>query len=320
MNSKHIISLSLLGSITALLLSGCFLKKEQEESALCSNTCQYAYDGECDDGGPGSSYSLCDCGTDCSDCGERSASDCGGSSSSSSSSGGGYSESMFDGYWYADNPVNGNQWQLYLCSNGLFAFIEYNPVGETQFYHTGNWSVTGSTLTLSGSGFSFQIVGSGSVSFTVVYSNTQAHFSLGALDPCETTGGSSSSSSSGGSSSSSSGGSSSSSGSSSSGGVSYMPTGTVHLVFNGNYRYSGTTSSKTGQVEAPWDPATSLIGYTSWACPPVGQNIGGSDITITNVVYYRYSLNRCGTNPVDHYENTFMPAYQGQTVTFYIGP
>lgn len=316
MRMKNLLLVSGSCFVIALTLSGCF-KKQDEEVELCSNTCQYAYDGECDDGGPNADYSLCPCGTDCADCAERSQADCGGSSSSSSS-GGGYSESMFDGYWYSDNPVNGNQWQLYMCSNGLYVFIEYNPVGMEEFYHTGNWSVSGSTLVLSGSGFSFQIVGSGSVSFTVVYSNTQAHFSLGALDPCETTGGSSSSSSSGGSSSSSSSGGSSSS--SSSGGVSYMPTGTVHLVFNGNYRYSGTTSSKTGQVVAPWDPATSLIGYTNWACPPVGQNIGGSDITITNVVYYRYSLNRCGANPVDHYENTFMPAYQGQSVTFYIGP
>lgn len=39
--------------------------------SVCDNTCPYAYDGTCDDGGTGSSYSLCDCGTDCADCGER---------------------------------------------------------------------------------------------------------------------------------------------------------------------------------------------------------------------------------------------------------
>ncbi|MCB9203501.1 MAG: hypothetical protein H6603_00875 [Flavobacteriales bacterium] len=39
--------------------------------SVCDNTCSYAYDGTCDDGGQGSSYSLCDCGTDCADCGER---------------------------------------------------------------------------------------------------------------------------------------------------------------------------------------------------------------------------------------------------------
>ncbi|MCF8257179.1 MAG: hypothetical protein K9J06_06480 [Flavobacteriales bacterium] len=38
---------------------------------VCDNTCTYAYDGACDDGGSGSSFSVCDCGTDCYDCGER---------------------------------------------------------------------------------------------------------------------------------------------------------------------------------------------------------------------------------------------------------
>lgn len=38
---------------------------------LCSNTCGYAFDGECDDGGPDSLYSLCEFGSDCADCGPR---------------------------------------------------------------------------------------------------------------------------------------------------------------------------------------------------------------------------------------------------------
>jgi hypothetical protein len=33
--------------------------------------CQYAGDGECDDGGIGSQYSYCDYGSDCDDCGNR---------------------------------------------------------------------------------------------------------------------------------------------------------------------------------------------------------------------------------------------------------
>ena len=37
----------------------------------CTNTCTYASDGDCDDGGPGSDYSLCTLGTDCDDCGAR---------------------------------------------------------------------------------------------------------------------------------------------------------------------------------------------------------------------------------------------------------
>ncbi|MFK7986977.1 MAG: hypothetical protein AB8I08_13210 [Sandaracinaceae bacterium] len=38
----------------------------------CSDTCRYANDGECDDGGPGASYAACALGTDCGDCGPRS--------------------------------------------------------------------------------------------------------------------------------------------------------------------------------------------------------------------------------------------------------
>lgn len=38
---------------------------------LCTNTCPYANDGECDDGGPGSLYDVCAFGTDCGDCGPR---------------------------------------------------------------------------------------------------------------------------------------------------------------------------------------------------------------------------------------------------------
>ncbi|MCA9252623.1 MAG: hypothetical protein R3E58_13920 [Phycisphaerae bacterium] len=37
----------------------------------CDNTCEFAFDGQCDDGGPDSDHSLCDLGTDCVDCGAR---------------------------------------------------------------------------------------------------------------------------------------------------------------------------------------------------------------------------------------------------------
>ena len=37
----------------------------------CSNECPHAYDGQCDDGGPGSMCSICTYGTDCADCGAR---------------------------------------------------------------------------------------------------------------------------------------------------------------------------------------------------------------------------------------------------------
>ena len=41
------------------------------DAALCSNTCQYHSDGDCDDGGPGYEYTYCDLGTDCDDCTSR---------------------------------------------------------------------------------------------------------------------------------------------------------------------------------------------------------------------------------------------------------
>lgn len=63
------------------------------EGDLCSNACEYANDGVCDDCGSGSEFSVCDLGTDCADCGARSASDTcsGGGGSSSGGSGGGSS-------------------------------------------------------------------------------------------------------------------------------------------------------------------------------------------------------------------------------------
>jgi hypothetical protein len=37
----------------------------------CSNECEFAGDGACDDGGPGAEFDLCSLGTDCDDCGAR---------------------------------------------------------------------------------------------------------------------------------------------------------------------------------------------------------------------------------------------------------
>lgn len=45
--------------------------EQQASEPLCSDSCEYALNGECDDGGPDSLYSKCDLGTDCSDCGPR---------------------------------------------------------------------------------------------------------------------------------------------------------------------------------------------------------------------------------------------------------
>eukprot|EP00966_Prymnesium_polylepis_P226645 5243503-Prymnesium_polylepis.1 len=37
----------------------------------CTETCHYALDGDCDDGGPGNEFDSCAFGTDCIDCGAR---------------------------------------------------------------------------------------------------------------------------------------------------------------------------------------------------------------------------------------------------------
>lgn len=60
------------GAIQDSVISVCY---SAPCAALCINTCEYAYDGECDDGGPGSAFALCEYGTDCFDCGNRDAAD-----------------------------------------------------------------------------------------------------------------------------------------------------------------------------------------------------------------------------------------------------
>lgn len=60
--------------ILALALSffGCWAEPWPGVGApVCEDTCRYANDGECDDGGPGAVYSVCGFGTDCGDCGIR---------------------------------------------------------------------------------------------------------------------------------------------------------------------------------------------------------------------------------------------------------
>ncbi|MBN1947679.1 MAG: protein kinase [Bradymonadales bacterium] len=55
-------------SYTIDLQPGC---TSSTRGLMCTNTCQWAFDGECDDGGPRSLYNLCPLGTDCYDCGPR---------------------------------------------------------------------------------------------------------------------------------------------------------------------------------------------------------------------------------------------------------
>ena len=44
---------------------------KEGDNWLCSNSCKYANDGSCDDGGPKAKYTACQRGTDCHDCGKR---------------------------------------------------------------------------------------------------------------------------------------------------------------------------------------------------------------------------------------------------------
>ncbi|MCK6528015.1 hypothetical protein L6R50_10805 [Myxococcota bacterium] len=52
------------------LVTGCGTG-ESVDWTLCSDTCDWAWDGECDDGGYGADTEACEYGTDCGDCGER---------------------------------------------------------------------------------------------------------------------------------------------------------------------------------------------------------------------------------------------------------
>lgn len=52
-----------------MAVSFCACKDEK----LCDNTCPFANDGVCDDGGEGSAGHVCQFGADCNDCGERTA-------------------------------------------------------------------------------------------------------------------------------------------------------------------------------------------------------------------------------------------------------
>ncbi len=58
-------------ALSALLL-GSLPWGEVAAQSACGNTCVDAFDGWCDDGGPGSDYSICTYGSDCGDCGARS--------------------------------------------------------------------------------------------------------------------------------------------------------------------------------------------------------------------------------------------------------
>lgn len=52
-------------------LGTCFVQGPTSSATACYNACSYREDGICDDGGEGSEDSLCNFGSDCSDCGIR---------------------------------------------------------------------------------------------------------------------------------------------------------------------------------------------------------------------------------------------------------
>jgi len=73
----HIRPFILLALTLGLAIGACNTD-EPEPLAACDNSCQWAFDGVCDDGGANSFTSVCPCGTDCADCGERNPVNCTG--------------------------------------------------------------------------------------------------------------------------------------------------------------------------------------------------------------------------------------------------
>lgn len=90
-NTKRTAKLSLIGALAVLAINACLARPESDDDDdggtgiipgsgasgntpsedLCSDTCGWANDGECDDGGPGAAFDSCAYGTDCGDCGPR---------------------------------------------------------------------------------------------------------------------------------------------------------------------------------------------------------------------------------------------------------
>lgn len=65
-------SFILLFVLLSLATWGCAPQRGMAEAdEVCDDTCSFAGDGECDDGGADSLYSVCDFGSDCEDCGTR---------------------------------------------------------------------------------------------------------------------------------------------------------------------------------------------------------------------------------------------------------
>jgi len=81
-------------------------------TTLCTDSCPYAGDGECDDGGPGAAYAVCELGTDCADCGPRTVQT---STDSPATGTGGGSSSTLDWYTSPCSDLGGTETPLGAC-------------------------------------------------------------------------------------------------------------------------------------------------------------------------------------------------------------
>lgn len=119
-------SLAVLGiAFGGKLAGGCH---DEDSTPSCENTCRYAFDGECDDGGPGSMYSICDLGTDCNDCGPR---------------GGGYGDSYSDEYGdsYSNSYSNYSDSYYNYYGNSYYNYSDYydNYYNYYDNYFSNSW-------------------------------------------------------------------------------------------------------------------------------------------------------------------------------------
>ncbi len=74
--SSAMLALLVGGSAVLTSASGCNEDDDDggdgdNSNGICNNTCEYAFDGDCDDSGTNADYSICDLGSDCDDCGTR---------------------------------------------------------------------------------------------------------------------------------------------------------------------------------------------------------------------------------------------------------
>jgi len=118
-------------------------EEEETEDMLCTNTCRWAGDGECDDGGPRSLYSVCDYGSDCDDCGPRSESDRPTTGSGSGSGSGGCSLTCSSDSFTYSCATGSSTTNYSYCSNG--------NVSSVRVSYTNGHTVT-CTLSCSGWG------------------------------------------------------------------------------------------------------------------------------------------------------------------------